>query len=29
MACNKLFTEVNDAYTYGLLMRKNTWYKIK
>lgn len=33
MACNKLFTEVNDVYAYGILMRQNclrsTWYKIK
>lgn len=31
MACNKLFTEVNDAYASGLLMRQNclrrTWHK--
>lgn len=33
MACNKLFIEVNDADTYGILMRQNcqrsTWYEIK
>lgn len=33
MAGNKVFTEVNDAYTYGVLMRQNcqrsTWYETK